>query len=149
MELTYAFTEIYIRALWWILIGMPISGILIVWLLPQAIMKYIGFVMILWPITIPGRATVITGDQRKIYMKSTVTRYAEGAFYLDPVGGTPTRIPSDWIQRVFRRGDMYVLRGVKAKIILVRASAFSAADQARIEKDLTERGKFKSISNSG
>ena len=53
MELTYAFSEIYVRALWWALIGMPISGILVLALLPQPIMKYIGAVMILWPITIP------------------------------------------------------------------------------------------------
>jgi hypothetical protein len=142
MELTYTLTEIYVRALWWALIGIPISGILIFALLPQAILKYIGAVMILWPITIPGRASLITSDQRKLYMKPTVARYLNGAFYLDPEGGTPTRIPADWIRRVLHRGSMFVLRGDRAKIVLVRASAFSLEDQLEIENDLKDRGKF-------
>jgi hypothetical protein len=143
MELTYATAELYVRALWWALIGMPISGVLVIAFLPQPIMKYLGAVMILWPITIPGRAAVITSDQRKIYGRPTVARYLDGAFFLDPEGGTPTRIPSDWIHRVFRRGDLYVLRGMRAKIVLIRASGFSVDDQARIEADLRQQGKFR------
>src|ERR1019366_2591504 len=109
MELAYATAALYVRTLWWALIGIPISGILILILFRLPIMEYLGAVMILWPITIPGRAAIITSDQRKLYIRPTIASFKEEAFYLNPEGGTPTRIPLTWIRRVLRRGEMYVL----------------------------------------
>lgn len=136
MELAYATAALYVRTLWWALIGIPISGILILILFKLPIMQYLGAVMILWPITIPGRAVVITSDQRKLYMQRTVAAFRDEAFYLDPEGGTPTRIPLTWIRRAFRRGEMWVLVGDRGKVVLIKASAFSGEGRAGIEGEL-------------
>jgi|SRR5579862_1178077 len=143
MELAYATAGLYVRTLWWALIGMPIGGFLILCLLKLPIMQYLGAVMILWPITIPARAAVITSDQRKLYVLPTVATFRNDAFYLDPEGGTPIRIPLTWVRRVLRRGQMYLVIGEKGKLVLIKATAFSAVDQARVEGELRSRGQLR------
>ena len=136
LELAYATAALYVRTLWWALIGIPISGVLILILMPLPIMRYLGAVMILWPISIPGRAVVITVDQRKLYVRPTIASFREEGFFLDPEGGSPTRIPLTWVRRALRRGEMWFLVGDRGKVVLIKASAFSTVDQASIEREL-------------
>ncbi|MHB8636299.1 MAG: hypothetical protein ACYC96_07485 [Fimbriimonadaceae bacterium] len=143
LELAYATAGLYVRTLWWALIGVPISGVLILFLLPLPIMRYLGAVMVLWPITIPGRALVITSDQRKLYSRPTVATFRDDAFYLDPEGGTPTRIPLSWMRRAQRRGTMWLLVGEKGKLVLIKAAAFSAEAQAMIQAALDAHGPLR------
>ena len=143
LELAYAIAALYVRTLWWALIGLPISGVLIVILMQVPIMRYLGAVMVLWPITIPARAIVISADQRKLYIRPTIATFRDEAFYLDPEGGTPTRIPLTWIRRALRRGEMYVLVGDRGKIVLIKASAFTAEGQVEIEGALMGSGKMR------
>ena len=140
LELAYATSGLYIRSLWWALIGMPLGGLGILFTMQLPLMKYLGTVMVLWPVTIPGRALIITSDQRKLYIKPTVTTFREKAFFLDPEGGTPTRIPLTWIKRAMRRGDMWLLVGDRGKLAMVKATAFSEEGRKQIEVELQACG---------
>ncbi len=115
------------------LIGLPISGILIVTTMTVPIMRYLGALMILWPITIPGRALVITSDQKKLYLRRTVATVREDGIYLDPEGGTPTRIRLDWIRRVRRQGDLWAIISGRGQVVFVKATAFPEAARTAAE----------------
>lgn len=133
LELAYATTAAYVRTFWWALVGVPISGVLIIAILSVPIMQYLGAVMVLWPITIPGRALLITDSHRRLYLRPTVCTLREDGVYLDPEGATPTRVPREWIHGVRRWRDVYLLFGAGTRLVVVKASAFAPSDQVEVD----------------
>lgn len=136
LELAYASAGLYVRLLWWALIGVPIGGIATLVLLHTPIMQYLGAVMVLWPITIPGRALLLTRDQRKMYMQSTVATLREDGFYFDMDGRPATRVLRTWIVRSRIYGDLYCLMGHRGRVVWIKRSAFDDDDKNRIDESL-------------
>jgi len=116
----------YIRTFWWILTGIPICGLLLLFFFRSTFGVLFGSLLLLWPITIPGRIILLTWKSAQKLTQQTTARVTEEAIYLSPPMGTGTRIPASWIKKIWAFGDILVVEGRLLNFVLIRKSAFTA-----------------------
>lgn len=137
----------YIRSFWWILISVPISGILILLFMTDSLSHLMGIMFLLWPLTIPGRVIAVTWRKARKLTESTTAEFKSDGLYLMPNDGIGTRVPWDWMRKVWQFGDIYVIEGRILQFIPVRKSAFDLQHQIEIEELLIRQGKTKHRTN--
>jgi hypothetical protein len=129
MELSLIASVLYVRTFWWMLIGMPISGVLILLLLQNGAIRAMAVLMIVWPLTIPSRAGLVNMGLARRYRKPIRAIVTDDALYIEAPVGKGTKVPFAWIRRVWVRGDIWVVIGSYSRFVLVRATAFEEADR--------------------
>jgi hypothetical protein len=132
-ELIWATVESYFRTYWYFVAGVPIAGIATIFLLHRTEMQMLGGLMVLWPITTPARAALITLKTWKKLGVETRARVGENELFIEAEGQTPVRVPYTWLRRVMKIGALYVLQGTRGAFTVIRATAFSLEDRAEIE----------------
>lgn len=132
-ELARAGTLQYLRTFWFFLIGVPISGVLLLIFLHSPVGLFAGTLCLLWPISIPGRILSVSWKKSSKLNSPTIAELNENELLLRSVdGATGTRIPAHWVRNVWEFGDLYVVEGKRLNFVLVRKSAFKPAEQAQL-----------------
>lgn len=55
LKVAYLYAEVYLRSFWWMIVGIPLFGIVLLSVGPEWL-KPLGVVMLFWPIVLPARA---------------------------------------------------------------------------------------------
>lgn len=148
MEISLTAAELYVRTFWWMLIGLPISGVLILAFIHEPVAKVLALVMLFWPATIPARAGILTYGAAKRYANALEMAVTDDGIFVRPTGGKNARIPWSWVRQVQRRGDLLIFLGPRAQFLLARTTAFEDADFAGLEQRLKEAGLLRGRSPS-
>jgi hypothetical protein len=121
-RLAYLYAEEYLRSFWWMFIGIPVSGLVVLLLVPGAIAKYIGMVCLLWPLTIPARAFLLSRKISKVLSKPTTAEFREDGIYFE---GQDIRSRALWstIRNAEVRKEYLILRTRRLSILLVPMEA--------------------------
>jgi hypothetical protein len=130
-ELAYATAEVYFRTYWWFILGIPVAGIAILFALPM--LRIVGGLMVLWPISIPARAVLISGKTYRRLGAQTVARVGENEAFIEPEGQTPVRIHYNWVRKVMKSGQLFILVGPRGAFTAIRSSAFNLEQRTEID----------------
>lgn len=130
-QLVYWSANEYIRRFWPAFIAFPITGILLMVLMPIQVGIALGMIMILWPMSIPARSILLTGRAAKRVLSPT-KMVAEGEhlyFIVNPME-LNYRVNKKSVRDVILRREYVVVELWKFKMIFVPLDAF--ADQSAI-----------------
>ncbi len=129
----------YIRTFWFLLIGIPITGICLFVFIHTRLGLAAGTVCLLWPISIPGRILIVSWRKTGVLQGQTVAEVSTHEMVIKSFDGSKgTRIPRHWLRKFWTFGDLYVLEGGRFQFVLVRRSAFTPQQQASVTSILQE-----------
>ena len=124
-QLVYWSANEYIRRFWPAFIAFPITGILLMVLMPTQIGIGLGMIMILWPMSIPARSILLTDKAAKRVLSPT-RMVAEGEhlyFIVNPMEMN-YRVNKKSVRDVILRHEYVVIELWKYKLIFVPLNAF-------------------------
>ena len=138
-QLVYWSANEYIRRFWPAFIAFPITGILLMLLMPTQVGIGLGMIMILWPMSIPARSILLTGKAAKRVLSPT-RMVAEGEhlyFIVNPMEMN-YRVNKKSVRDVILRNEYVVIELWKFKMIFVPLSAFSEKSAVQQLQEFTE-----------
>jgi hypothetical protein len=143
MQISLAGAELYVRTFWFVLIGVPIFGLIALIIGTTPIIRYIGMVSLLWPVTIPARAGLITSRVGRQLMRPTVVEILEEAVVFedsqDPAVRMGMRYESIRSVRIMR--GLYALMTRRFAFTVFPIDSFlTESDRDRFEALLEENG---------
>ena len=92
----------------------------------------IGYMCLLWPLTIPGRIILVTWKRSKKLLCPTTAIFRSDGLYLRTNEGSGTRFPWQWTRKYWEFGDIFVFEGKVLQFVMVRKSAFTPEQQFQI-----------------
>ena len=138
-QLVYWSANEYIRRFWPAFLAFPITGILLMVLMPTQVGIGLGMIMILWPMSIPARSILLTGKAAKRVLSPT-RMVAEGEhlyFIVNPMEMN-YRVNKKSVRDVILRNEYVVIELWKFKMIFVPLSAFSEKSAVQQLQEFTE-----------
>jgi hypothetical protein len=144
-QLSLAAAQAYFLTFWWVIAGVPLGGLLLLLLTRDPVMQVCGLISLLWPITIPARAYIVTSKSSRQFTKPTTLFLAEDALVFQANDDTGRRLNLENVYRIDRRGGLYfvTMLGSKGIIALTLAQLFVPADAFIGE---AERAEFEHLS---
>lgn len=118
----------YVRGFWPVIAGVPLSGLVAVALAPNDVVRTFGFVCLLWPLTIPGRAAFVARKAARLYREETVAAIEEGELRLYRPSGKGSRLPLEEVRGVARHSGSLVARTRKLGFVAIPLEAFPDED---------------------
>lgn len=132
--------EEYLRRFWWVILGVPVSGLLMLLLIDHPVVKYLGFVGVCWPLTIPARAVLITNKKARRLARPTWVSVEDDAIYFHDESGGGTKIPFSIVSGLRNSGDLYVIQTRNFSFtVMPSESLASEEDRAEFESALAHR----------
>ena len=132
-EVALASAEEYIRTLWWILISIPLFGLVALVWGPNELIRGLGGVCLIWPLTIPIRAVTASARAGGVYGRSTVLAFDDQWIYLVGSAGKGSKIARSEIWTVRKGRGIWRLRTRRLSIILVPSSAILAEFSGQLQ----------------
>lgn len=133
----------YLKSFWFILIGIPIAGIFLLIFMPNSFGKAFGTLFVLWPLTIPGRMAAVSWQKGNDLLQPTVAAVTSEEVLLRPTNGNKgTRVPNDWIRKVWTYADLIVIEGYRYQFVMLRKSAFPLENQEQAWAALRAKAQF-------
>lgn len=101
----------YARAFWWYVAIIPIFGVFAI-LFGDGLIRGIGMMALLWPLSIPARAVVSTGKARRLFGAGVRARIEEDGLYIVPNQPEVKGLRLKWtaIRDVVEREDWALVR---------------------------------------
>ena len=124
-QLVYWSANEYIRRFWPAFIAFPVTGILLIILMPMSVGFALGTILIMWPLSIPARSILLTGRAAKRVMSPT-RMVAEGEhvyFIVNPME-LNYRVNKKSIRDVVLRREYVVIELWRFKMIFVPLDCF-------------------------
>ena len=137
ISLSYAIE--YFRSFWWAISGMPVFGLVCLILVHDAVVKMFGAVCLLWPLTVPARAFILTSKASRQMMKPTVVELTSEHLLFKAADGTGTRLHLEVVRSVRRRGHLYVIRTRRLAMGLIPVEAFLGEEERLAFEELGKR----------
>ena len=132
-QLVYWSANEYIRRFWPAFIAFPVTGILLIVLMPIQVGFALGTILIMWPLSIPARSILLTGRAAKRVMSPT-RMVAEGEhiyFIVNPMD-LNYRVNKKSIRDVVLRNEYVVIELWRFKMIFVPLANFT--DKVAVEQ---------------
>lgn len=122
----------YVRRLWWAFVAIPITGILFLTLTDYYLLRIIGFMAIMWPLTIPGRSLLATrGASRRLSLPTRMLRDDEFVYFETEPTERSYRAALSGLRSATVRSDALVLEVAPLRFVFVPLSALGGAEAAR------------------
>jgi hypothetical protein len=129
LRLAYLAVEEYVRTFWFFIVAVPLGGIVML-AVGDRTLQAIGFLAVLWPMSIPARAIMITTKASRLFATGAVMR--AGDEEIEFLGTTPgpngkplrMALARDGIRDVVRRQGMLLLRTYRLTFAPVDPNAF-------------------------
>ena len=138
-QLVYWSANEYIRRFWPAFIAFPVSGLLLLVFMPTQVGIGLGTMMILWPLSIPARAILLTGRAAKRVLSPT-RMVAEGEhvyFIVNPMD-LNYRVNKKSVRDVIRRKEYVCIELWKFKMIFVPLNALEDKNAVKELRKFTE-----------
>ncbi|MGV3617088.1 MAG: hypothetical protein ACO1SV_17310 [Fimbriimonas sp.] len=143
LRLAYIAVEEYVRTFWYFVLAVPLGGVGLLFIDERTI-QAVGFLAILWPLSIPTRALLITTKASRLFTSGAYMRAGdeEIEFLGTSPGakGKPMRmaLPRHMIRDVVRRQGMLLVRTYRLTFAPVDPEAFpDEASQTEFIEALT------------
>lgn len=132
---------VYVRQLWFAIIGFPLFGIYLISVAKDPLLQYVALVSILWPLTIPGRSYLVTRRSAATLLRPTFVTVEDGFLLFHAVEGKGLKIGLDRILGTFVSGDVLVLNVRYLRFALIPLDAFeSEADRTVLLEAIHDAG---------
>lgn len=122
-QVALASAEEYIRALWWILIGIPLFGILALVVAPNELIRGMGFICVVWPLTIPIRAVTASARAGALYGRPTTLAIDGDWLYLKGENGKGLRLARSEVWTVRLGGGVWRIKTRRLSVLLAPDAA--------------------------
>lgn len=122
----------YVRGFWPVIVGVPLAGGVALAIAPNDLVRSFGFVCLMWPLTIPGRAAFVSRKTARLYREETVAAIEEGELRLYRPSGKGSRLPLTGIRGVAKHSGSLVARTRKLGFVAIPLAAFPDED-ARVK----------------
>lgn len=99
----------YVRAFWWWIIVLPVFG-LVAAVTATGILQVVGIIALLWPLTIPSRAFLVSSRAGRILVDGVWIGEENERLYFHPTKGNGFSMSDVSIRDIVDRGDYLVLR---------------------------------------
>ncbi len=99
----------YVRAFWWWIIVLPLFG-LVAAVTATGILQVVGIIALLWPLTIPSRAFLVSTRAGRILVDGVWIGEENDRLYFHPKKGNGFSMSDVSIRDIVDRGDHLVLR---------------------------------------
>ncbi|MBS1701816.1 MAG: hypothetical protein JST12_09155 [Armatimonadetes bacterium] len=139
-QLVYWSANEYVRRFWPAFIAFPVSGILMLVLMPSQVGIGLGMLMILWPLSIPARSILITGRAAKRVLSPTrMVAEGEHLYFITTPMDHNYRVNIKSVRDVIQRKEYVVVELWKFKLIYVPLESFQSP------KDIKKLQKFTGV----
>ncbi len=99
----------YVRRLWWAFVAIPLSGVLLL-VFGRGVMRVIGVMAVVWPLTIPARSTLATrGVSRRLTLPTILLKDDEYLYFATEPRERSYRVRLSDVRSAVLRGDALVL----------------------------------------
>jgi len=146
LELAYVAIAEYVGSFWWIIAVIPAFGVGAL-IFGEGLLKVIGMMAILWPISIPARSILTTTKSSRLFvggcrMVATEDRLE---FFGEVPGpsGKPYRmtVPAIQIRDLVERRDLMLVRTTRLGFAPVRPEAFATDEDRNAFRSIVERAR--------
>ncbi|RYG25424.1 hypothetical protein EON82_07210 [bacterium] len=131
------------RTYWWFVAIVPAFG-LIVLLFGPGVMKAMGLMAVLWPISLPARAIFGTSKTGKLLEKGACASLADGVLYLHGAEGAGFKLSLSTVRRIERRRGFFVLVLARGAFVALPEGALSPEFASEVEREVLANSDTKS-----
>ena len=126
----------YVRRLWWAFVAIPLSGVLILIFLKHPILQGMGFLAIVWPLTIPGRSILATrGASRRLTLPTQLLRDEEYLYFATEPRDRSYRARLESIRSATVRSDALTIEIGPLRFVFVPVRALGGPREAQLLAD--------------
>lgn len=130
LPLAYLAVTQYVRTFWWFVAIIPLFG-LVATIFGDGILRVMGLMALLWPISLPARAIVATSKVGKLLEKGAWASLEDGVLYLHGKDGKGQKLSLREVRRIeWRRGFV---------VLILSRGQFLALPEAGIGQEFAEK----------
>ncbi len=133
LALAYLGVSQYLRTYWWFAAIVPVFGLLLLVFGP-GVMKAMGLMALLWPLSLPARAIFATSKAGKLLEQGAWASLEDGTLFLHGADGGGLKLNLPAVRRVERRRGFLVLVLARGDFVALPLSAMSDAFVMAVEK---------------
>lgn len=133
LALAYLGVAQYLRTYWWFAAIVPVFGIALL-LFGPGVMKAMGLMAILWPLSLPARAIFATSKAGRLLAKGAWASVEDETLYLHGEGGDGLKLSLAAVRRLERRRGFLVLSLSRGDFVALPLTAASAAFVEAVEQ---------------
>ena len=127
----------YFKSFWWFALTIPLFGIF-AFAFGTGILRAIGAMAILWPLTIPGRAFLASSKSSRLFTRGCKVLGDETALYFQGDNNDGMKLVRESFRRLDSQGDLDLVHTRRLGVIPIPKAAWSEADYAAFRAELTE-----------
>jgi len=124
----------YLRGFWWFVLPVPLFGLIAV-IFGQGFLQGIGFMALLWPLTIPSRSFLATSRGSRLFVQGATALLDDDRIYFRAAEGKGVMVPRTSLRDVADRGSFFIVRTRRLGILPIPKAALLGpeAEQALLE----------------
>lgn len=122
-EVALASAEEYLRSLWWILVPIPAFGFVAFLMGPNDLIKGLGAICLIWPLTLPLRAVTASARAGSVYGSSTVLAEDDEWLYLKNAQGKGARLARSDVWQVRLARGIWRVKTRRLSLIFIPATS--------------------------
>ena len=142
LSLAYLAVAQYVRTYWWFVAIIPTFG-LVTFLFGPGVMKAMGLMALLWPLSLPARAIFATSKTGKLLEKGAYASLEEGVLYLHGVDGGGMKLSLASVRRIERRRGFFVLVLARGAFVALPQDSLSPEFAAEVERQVLAESEEK------
>lgn len=127
----------YFKSFWWFALTIPLFGIF-AFAFGSGILRAIGAMAILWPLTIPGRAFLASSKSSRLFTRGCKVLGDETALYFQGDNNDGMKLLRESFRRIESQGDLDLVHTRRLGVIPIPKAAWSEADYAAFKAELAE-----------
>lgn len=127
----------YFKSFWWFALTIPLFGIF-AFAFGTGILRAIGAMAILWPLTIPGRAFLASSKSSRLFTRGCKVLGDETALYFQGDNNDGMKLVRESFRRIESQGELDLVHTRRLGVIPIPKAAWSEADYAAFRAELTE-----------
>ena len=130
------------RTYWWFVAIIPTFG-LVMFLFGPGVMRAMGLMAILWPLSLPARAIFATSKTGKLLEKGAYASLEDGVLYLHGTDGNGMKLSLASVRRVERRRGFLILVLARGAFVALPEEPLRPDFDDELERKVTENGEEK------
>lgn len=135
LALAYLGVAQYLRTYWWFAAIVPACGLLALLFLP-GILKAMGLMALLWPLSLPARAIFATSKAGKLLERGAWASLEDGVLYLHGAEGGGLKLDLSVVRRVERRRGFLVLLLARGDFVALPLGALPEGFAGEVQSEV-------------
>lgn len=130
MRISLATAESYVRTFWYWIVAVPLFGVLLLTFGRDRLLQAVGLMAILWPLTIPARAFILSSRaSRRLILPTTVYLGADALRFEQKESSF--RLKAQAIYKVRQARDLIWITTRKMSVFFIPADAFLGEEELK------------------